>query len=353
MVKEPPSPSTSLLFNQPKSSSTHLFHTQRPDNSTTNTALTAHRRPKPAMTTKFYFLAPSHDIAPDTRLKLGQIFTKLAQPEQRLVEPQTIANERIHPVIDENWSWTSDNNTSRGLSISAAALAGLLPFGPGIGVTASRGLTTEYGAERLETQQLDADPAYLRAYLDASMSANEVKRFLEHHRVSALYMVTGLKIAHSGFIKKTSANSRELRAGVTADANGLDIPISGQAGGHSTTSQGNTESRSFSGSRVIALKIDRIVLTWGFLRSGEHTGETEPELRGAVMGKNRARSPDQDRVSSSTEEKVLRGFEFSGVMVGESEEDFVDTDSGCEIDYGTKACVDDDGKGGCVLVSMY
>ncbi|KAK4198334.1 hypothetical protein QBC40DRAFT_284054 [Triangularia verruculosa] len=156
--------------------------------------------------TKYYFLAPP-DILPNTTLQLGQLFTSLKHPHHRLCSPPPIPPSQIQTIQSASpWEWSYDvsSSTSCDLSVTAGALAQLIPLGPDLAVSMRRGARVEFTAERLETTRFDPD----KDYLDKCMAMKEVQEVLKRWKPSTLYMITGMKVAYDGTKKEVFKHSQ-------------------------------------------------------------------------------------------------------------------------------------------------
>ncbi|KAK0657807.1 hypothetical protein B0T16DRAFT_488885 [Cercophora newfieldiana] len=296
--------------------------------------------------TKYYFLAPP-DILPDTTLQLGQLFTSLKHPHRRLASPSPIDPSKIQPVAPVSpWEWSYDlsSSTECNLSVTAGALA--QQIGPDISASLSKGATIEFRAEKLETVTFEPD----KAYLDECMATERVREFLKTRlRMRHLYIITGVKVAHDGVKREVFRKGRDFKLGVAGDGSGVGAPLAGQVGVGKVKAREVGETGSFAGARVVAIRIERVILKWRIMGSGGATGKTEPVVKGAVM-ENRAGGGDGEESGEEEEEHeevaVLSGCSLDEEIVGADEKDFGG------VPYRLDQCVEDDGSDGCFLVSL-
>ena len=168
-----------------------------------------------------YFLAPSGNSAPDTTIKLGQVFSDISRPDLGLREPEYISTE-IYKDTKYNWKWAQQAGKTRQWTLSATILAQFLGVGPDVGLTRSSARILEYAAGSLEIKYFIP-----LEYLQASLKTIAVSNYLDENRRVSLYMVTGIKVARNPSMRRVLEREHAGAIGLSCDLTPTGAPASG------------------------------------------------------------------------------------------------------------------------------
>ncbi len=287
---------------------------------------------------RYYFLAPSDNIEPETSIRLGQIITDPRRPDVKIAEPHYIYESQLNaPDVVRPWRWRHRRGNTADLSLSASALSLILGAGPELGFGHSSNEVLEFAAASLETISFHPD----KEYITASMNDAAVLNYLDQHRGASLYMVTGVKIARSPSVRRIHQQDWGGQLGASADGTAAGAPLSGAALMGLGRVRETEEEHGRPGDIVLAVKINKIVTYWG-----RATGKTKEFLRGTVLdtGSN-AQLESGPWGEDDDADEALLGFELldevaSGEDAGESRDMISKHRRG-----------DSTGEGDCILLS--
>lgn len=260
---------------------------------------------------------PNHDCPPDTVMRVGQIFTDLKRPLDRIAEPLEPLPASIETYKD-NWQYNQGNTKSFSIGVYTQFLMTILGLGGDVDVAFTRSDGTILKTKRLMTTfiKLDSNDDYVRNVI-AQPAAQ--KFFRDNRKAYKLYMITGIKIAQNAAVEVNVGQSIDVSATVGVDGSTTGVPI--QIGPKATVARGTEHSESFDGSsdfvfayRVRAIYVDR--------KSGAVT--SKDQVKGALLdvegGKYRTddvASSVADYSAAETDEviQVDDSIELAGIAI--------------------------------------
>jgi len=283
----------------------------------------------PRLGRRYYFLAPSDNIAPETTIKLGQLIPDPRRPDVKIAEPHYILESQLNPPdVIQPWKWKHGHGSSADLSLSAGILSVFFGAGPELGFGRSSNEVLEFAATSLETISFNPD----KEYVTASMNDAAVLNYLDQHRGASLYMVTGVKIARNPSVRRAGLHNWNGQLGAS-------LPVSGDVSVDLGSASATDEERGRSGDIVLAVKINKILTYWG-----RATGNTKEMLRGTVLDTESSGKLSVWPVGEDEDNEVLLSVELLDEST--SGED-VERSWGMTSKYRKE----DAGEGECILLS--
>jgi hypothetical protein len=178
---------------------------------------------------KYYFRAPTFDIAPDSPIapKLGSIFSSLKRLTGPLnqYDPVPIPFDSKNENAIENFTNDIRKGATGQVGVTSNVLQGLmgsldLIYG------FKKDTKLVYHCEILDTQEFEPNKAYVTECIQASQ---QVQDFINEAFVGGknVYMITGLKIATGFTIKESTDSQQGPKVKVGVDATAMGSPVGG------------------------------------------------------------------------------------------------------------------------------
>ncbi|KAH6714002.1 hypothetical protein BKA61DRAFT_607020 [Leptodontidium sp. MPI-SDFR-AT-0119] len=215
-------------------------------------------------------------LIPDLK-HLDQVINSSLGPE-----PYT-ATMRVYETSKWGLKWTIDSSSSTSASVKASVPTGVLPVDVNtcVGAAFKESVTNYWEFDRLDTAIVQPR----RAYIDDSLEAEDVQRFLDSKKVLGmkfwtLYMISGIVIARGARI--VSAEEK-VNSGLHA-AGGVKVPGAADIGASTETAvvRSTKESWKKATDFVWALRLTRISKG---LFDGDDDWKMETTTKGATFSK--------------------------------------------------------------------
>jgi hypothetical protein len=256
-----------------------------------------------------YLPAPNFHTPPPPRcpVALGQILVNPADPLYTLNAGKVVApldSQEIEALPAKGFTATRSQLREHDFKLWAN-LASLFPVGGGAAASSTASAEDVFTIGRVDTTFFIPS----QAYLEASVNAPEVRRYLDGSRWrKPLYMVTGIKVARNAAVASSGAAGSSGRVDSQVDGTSAGIPLA--AGFAGRARREDARSTSFrSAGFLLAVELRKIKY-----RKGKLT-ESKPHTKGAMFeaGKSQkgAAEPGDDVVVDSLEQDGVApaGFE--------------------------------------------
>lgn len=256
---------------------------------------------------KTYFIAPTYSAAPNGPIRLGNIISNPATPDEAINKsPVNLpSNVALYCSTVKNWKWENFESSSQRAGVFLSFLQ-ILGLGVEAGTEHGRANVTAYSCDELETQYFQPTDEYIAACTQLP----EIQRYIVNRQ--KLYVITGIKIAKGANVVSKALRSRGINLSTTVDLSVLGgTPV--QIGPGGSVSQSSEESTSFDVENdfVLAYRLREIIHRWKIPQHRQY------KAQGQLYSTNAEQESDSEKHDENYECKI-EDVELLGV----AEEDF-------------------------------
>lgn len=260
---------------------------------------------------KVYFILPNTDIAPNTAIQLGQIVPSLREAHRALFAPGTL---KSFTATKHDFKLSLSDASSISTGLLARFLAQLSnPVSGRFNIEKSANTTTHWAFNSIDTIFFEPN----QDYIDGIVENTLVQKHLTKTKLSAVYIVTGLKIARGASYSRFASNTLGSNAKIKFDATALTgTPVSAGSSLAGKITHTEQESCTSCSDFVWAIRIRKVRISFWSKRLTSRQvcgGELSSCVENTSGGINDGWDVNEE---SEDEEREIEEIELEGVDLG-------------------------------------